>query len=90
MREKIKHSKSKNKKLQKQLEKDKEKVCYHLINASPHTLIMTKHWLCRGKRTQNFLLHHQVTFKMIYNTNLLPKVVVAAVVAAVVVFVLTS
>lgn len=27
VREKIKHSKSKNKKLQKQLEKDKEKVC---------------------------------------------------------------
>lgn len=30
VREKIKHSKSKNKKLQKQLEKDKEKVCWTL------------------------------------------------------------
>lgn len=30
VREKIKHSKSKNKKLQKQLEKDKEKVCWPL------------------------------------------------------------
>lgn len=34
VREKIKHSKSKNKKLQKQLEKDKEKVCWPL-NCDP-------------------------------------------------------
>lgn len=34
VREKIKHCKSKNKKLQKQLEKDKEKVCCSFKGAS--------------------------------------------------------
>lgn len=42
VREKIKHSKSKNKKLQKQLEKDKEKVCW-LLNCGP--LLHTVQWL---------------------------------------------
>lgn len=42
VREKIKHSKSKNKKLQKQLEKDKEKVCWPL-NCGP--LSLTVQWL---------------------------------------------
>lgn len=36
VREKIKHSKSKNKKLHKQLEKDTEKVCYLPSNLSYH------------------------------------------------------